>query len=47
MSKKIKANYNITESVLIEFSKVTKEKAINKSGLIEILIQDWLIKNKK
>ncbi len=39
---KIKANYNISEVVLKEFGKVTKEKAINKSGLIEIMIKDWL-----
>lgn len=39
---KVKANYNISESVLKEFGKVTKEKAINKSGLIEIMIKDWL-----
>ncbi len=42
---KIKANYNISESVLKEFSKTTKERAINKSGLIEILMIEWLEKN--
>lgn len=42
MNKKTKANYNISESVLKEFGKITKEKAINKSGLIEILICEWL-----
>ena len=46
MENKTKANYNISESVLKEFSKTTKEKAINKSGLIEILIIEWLKKNK-
>lgn len=47
MNKKMKANYNISESVLKEFNKHTKEKALNKSGLIEILICEWLKTNKK
>ena len=46
MNNKIKANYNISESVLKEFGKITKEKAINKSGLVEILIQEWIKKTK-
>ena len=46
MENKTKANYNISKSVLKEFGQITKEKAINKSGLIEILIKDWLKKTK-
>ncbi len=44
-STKVKSNYNISESVLKKFNKTTKEKAINKSGLIEILMIEWLNQN--
>jgi hypothetical protein len=47
MNNKTKANYNITKSVLKEFGTVTKEKAINKSGLIELLICEWIKQQKK
>lgn len=46
METKIKASYNITESVLVNFDKIAKSKAINKSGLIEILILEWIKQNK-
>lgn len=46
MTKKIKTNYNINKDVILEFNKLTKEKAINKSGLIEILILEWIDKQK-
>lgn len=42
---KIKVNYNITQSIIEEFNKLTKAKALNKSGLIELLIQDWINNN--
>ena len=42
MDKKIKVNYNINESTLVDFNKKAKERAINKSGLIEIMMKDWL-----
>ena len=44
---KIKASYNITKSVLVEFDKIAKEKAVNKSGLVEILLCDWIKQQKK
>lgn len=47
MESKIKASYNITKTVLEEFDKIAKEKAINKSGLIELLIIDWIKTNTK
>jgi hypothetical protein len=47
MENKIKASYNITKTVLDEFNKIAKEKAINKSGLIEMLIIDWIKANIK
>lgn len=47
MESKIKASYNITKTVLEEFDKIAKEKAINKSGLVEILLTEWINKNKK
>jgi len=43
---KVLANYNITKNVLDEFNKLAKEKAINKSGLIEILICEWIKQQK-
>lgn len=47
METKIKASYNITKNVLTDFDRLAKEKAINKSGLIEILICEWIKQNKK
>lgn len=46
MIKKIKTNYNISECVIAEFNQLAKEKAINKSGLLEILILEWIKNNK-
>lgn len=42
---KIKTNYNINKTVLDEFNKLTKSKALNKSGLIELLMKDWIKRN--
>lgn len=44
---KIKANYNINKSILKEFNKLTKERAINKSGLIELIMTTWIENVKK
>lgn len=43
---KIKVNYSIDKKVIEEFDKIAKEKAINKSGMIELLIKEWILKNK-
>lgn len=43
---KIKVNYSINKEIVESFNKLTKEKAINKSRLIEIFIDDWIKKNK-
>lgn len=44
---KTKTNYNIKTTVLKEFNKLSKEKAINKSALIEIFMSQWIQQNKK
>lgn len=44
---KIKANYNINKSILKEFNELTKERAINKSGLIELIMTTWIENVKK
>lgn len=44
---KIKVNYSIDKNTIDEFNKVAKAKAINKSGLIELLIKEWICKNKQ
>lgn len=41
MSKK-RTSYNISESTLSKFNKISANKAINKSKLIEILINNWI-----
>ena len=43
---KIKVNFNVNTKVLKDFNKLAKEKAINKSQLIENLIKEWILKNK-
>jgi len=40
MRKKI--SYTVEESVVEEFNKICKEKAINKSALVELLILDYM-----
>lgn len=42
---KIKVNYIVNKNIINEFNKLTKSKAINKSGLIELLIQEWIKNN--
>lgn len=43
---KVKVNYSIDKNVIREFNEISKKKAINKSGMIELLIKDWNSKNK-
>lgn len=45
-STKIKVNYSVNKDIIKKFDKLTKEKAINKSRLIEIFISEWIEKNK-
>lgn len=45
MNKK-RATYNITKSILDEFEKNASKAAINKSRLVELLISEWINKNK-
>lgn len=44
---KKRVDYSIDKKIIDEFNKVAKEKAINKSGLIELLIREWICKNKQ
>lgn len=46
MEEKIKVNYNINKKLVADFNSETKRQAIKKSGLIEILITEWLKTNK-
>ena len=47
MSKiKSRTSYNIASSVLDEFEKIANKTAINKSRLVELLITEWIIKQK-
>ena len=46
MEEKTKVNYNINKKLVYDFNSETKKRAIKKSGLIEILITEWLKKNK-
>jgi hypothetical protein len=43
---KKKVNYNISESTIKDFNELAKKKAINKSQLIENLIEKWVKENK-
>ena len=40
---KKKMNFTINENVVGEFNKACKQKGINKSALIELMIEKWLI----
>lgn len=44
--EKTKVTYYINTNVKDNFDKKAKEKALNKSALIELLIKEWLDKNK-
>ena len=44
---KKRVDYSINKRVIEELDKIAKEKAINKSGLIELLIKEWIHKNKQ
>ena len=47
MSKiKNRTSYNITQSILDEFEDGASKTAINKSRLVELLITEWLKKQK-
>lgn len=39
-------NYSINKDLLKEFNRIAKEKAINKSGLIELYIKKWVEEQK-
>jgi len=43
---KKKVNYNIDVKVLTDFTELAKNKAVNKSQLIENFIKEWILKNK-
>ena len=43
---KKKVNYNIDIKVLNDFTELAKNKAVNKSQLIENFIKEWILKNK-
>lgn len=45
-NKKMIASFTISESINEAFTKISKENAINKSALIEILLTDWIRKFK-
>jgi hypothetical protein len=38
-------SYTINSEVIAKFNKITSEKAINKSKLLELLIKEWISKN--
>ena len=40
---KKKMNFTINEKVIGEFNKACKQQGINKSALIELMIEKWLI----
>jgi len=42
---KTRVNYSIDKEIIKEFDKLSKEKAINKSGLIELFIKNWIKEN--
>jgi len=44
MNKTLKkrTSYNISESILNKFNEISDKKAINKSRLIEILMNNWI-----
>jgi hypothetical protein len=44
--EKTKVTYSIDTNIKNDYDKKTKEKALNKSALIELLIKEWLDKNK-
>lgn len=39
--------YTLDDNIIKKFNQITKEKAINKSALIELLIKKWLKENEK
>jgi hypothetical protein len=43
---KKRVNFNISINTLKEFNLLAKERAINKSQLIENYIKEWMEKNK-
>lgn len=43
-NEKKRSAYNISEEVLNKFDKLTDERAINRSALIEILMSNWIKK---
>lgn len=43
---KTKVNYSIDKEVCKQFGILSKQKAINKSQLIELFIIDWIKNNK-
>jgi len=44
---KIKVNYSVDKNLIEKFNKVAKQKAINKSALIELFIKDWVNQQEK
>jgi hypothetical protein len=44
---KKRVDYSIDKDTIIKFDKLAKEKAINKSGLIELFIKNWIKENIK
>ncbi len=44
--KKARTAFTIDKDVLKQFVDISKEKAINMSGLVNILLKKWLEENK-
>ena len=47
MRKRIQVSYTINKNVVEEFDSLAKENCINKSGLVEKLILEYIKKNEK
>lgn len=42
---KERVNFSINKEIYVKFRKVTNDKSVNKSKLIEKLINDWIKNN--
>jgi len=47
MVKKIAQNFSLDKDLMKEFNTLIEEKVMNKSKLVEILIQKWIEENRK
>lgn len=44
---KKRVDYSIDKETIEKFNKISKERAINKSGLVELLINQWIKKQEE